>query len=56
MLILFGVALVAGVFVAWRVTRSITMPINRAREAAARVADGDLTVNLRAEGQDETAR
>ena len=55
-LVLFGVALVAGVFVAWRVTRSITMPMNRARMAAAAVADGDLTVDLTAEGQDETTQ
>ena len=56
MLILLGVALVAGVVLAWRVTRSITVPMNRARDAAARVADGDLTVDLSAEGKDETAQ
>jgi methyl-accepting chemotaxis protein len=40
---------------AWLITRSITAPMNRAREAAARVADGDLTVDLHVVGKDETA-
>jgi methyl-accepting chemotaxis protein len=56
MLILLGVALVAGFLVAWRVTRSITMPMNRAIDAATRFAAGDLTVELIADGKDETAQ
>ena len=39
----------------WLITRSITSPMHRARDAASRIAEGDLTVDLRAEGKDETA-
>ena len=50
-----GGLLCAGLF-GWLITRSVTVPMNRARDAAARVADGDLTVDLRAQGTDETAQ
>ncbi|MDP1649208.1 MAG: methyl-accepting chemotaxis protein [Rubrivivax sp.] len=39
-----------------QIARSITVPMNRAREAAARVAEGDLTVDLSGQGKDETAQ
>jgi methyl-accepting chemotaxis protein len=39
----------------WMITRSITEPMNRAKDAATRVAAGDLTVELVADGKDETA-
>jgi methyl-accepting chemotaxis protein len=38
---------------AWWVTRSITTPINKAVEAATRLADGDLTVKLESDSKDE---
>jgi len=47
--------LLAGLF-GWLIARSITVPIGRARDAAERVAEGDLTVDLRAQGRDETAQ
>ena len=50
-----GGLLCAGLF-GWLITRSVTVPMNRARDAAARVAEGDLTVDLRAHGTDETAQ
>ena len=53
-LVVVGV-LFAGLF-GWLITRSITVPLNRARDAATRIAEGDLTVELRADGKDETAR
>ena len=40
----------------WLITRSIVVPINRAKDAAGRVAEGDLTVDLSDEGKDETAQ
>ena len=40
----------------WLVTRSITVPMNLAKGAAARVAQGDLSVSLTIEGKDETAQ
>jgi methyl-accepting chemotaxis protein len=45
-----------GVLFAWIVTRSVTAPMNAAKDAATRVADGDLTVELHVEGKDETAQ
>ena len=47
--------LLAGLF-GWLIARSITAPIGRARDAAERVAEGDLTVDLRVQGRDETAQ
>ena len=44
------------VFFGWRITRSITEPVRRAAEAASRVAEGDLTVDLTTQGKDETAQ
>ena len=44
------------VLLGWLVTRSITVPMNLATQAAARVAEGDLSVSLNAEGKDETAQ
>ncbi len=40
----------------WLITRSITVPMNNAKNAAERVAEGDLTVELVAQGKDETAQ
>ncbi len=44
------------ILLGWLITRSITVPLNRAKDAAARVAEGDLTVDLSGEGKDETAQ
>ncbi len=56
----FAVAMVGGLLFAgwfgWLIVRSITTPIKRAQAAAVRVAEGDLTVDLRVEGKDETAQ
>ena len=49
-------ALVIGVLFAGLLTRSITGPVHRAVEVAERVAAGDLTQNVQAQGQDEIAR
>ncbi len=40
----------------WLVTRSITAPMSAAKDAAGRLADGDLTVQISVEGKDETAQ
>ena len=49
-------AILFGAIAAWVITRSITTPMNRARDAAGRIAEGDLTVELNADGKDETAQ
>ena len=50
------VSMALAILLGWMITRSITVPMNRAKDAAGRVAEGDLTVNLGAEGKDETAQ
>jgi methyl-accepting chemotaxis protein len=49
-------ALLLAVLFGWLIVRSITVPIARARDAAERVAEGDLTVDLHTLGRDETAQ
>ncbi len=49
-------ALLVSVVTAWYITRSITLPINRAVALAEAVAGGDLTHRLDATGRDEVAR
>ena len=48
-------AILTGAAVAWLITRSITIPINRAVEIAQTVASGDLTSDIVVQGRDETA-
>ncbi len=42
-------------YLAFALTRSITQPLQRASQGARRIAEGDLSHKLRAEGRDETA-
>ena len=53
---LLGLAIAAGAFIAWLVTRSITVPIRTAVQVAETVANGDLRSNIVATGRDETAQ
>jgi len=48
-------AILAGLAIAWLITRSITAPINHAVTIARTVAAGDLTSDIVIEGRDETA-
>ncbi len=50
-----GAVLLAIAF-AWWVTRSITVPINEAVQAASRLAEGDLTVKLESASKDEVGQ
>jgi methyl-accepting chemotaxis protein len=50
-----GIGLMLGT-VAWRLVASITGPLAQAGQALDRLADGDLSQPLRAEGHDELAR
>jgi methyl-accepting chemotaxis protein len=50
------VAILLGVFAAFVITRSITVPIGQAVTLAETVAAGDLSARIAAEGKDETAQ
>lgn len=53
------VALLAAILsaaLAWWTTRSITSPLSNASDFARRIADGDLTADLKASGRDEVAQ
>ncbi len=49
-------AMVVGVLLAWRTTRSITAPVARAVKVAERIAEGDLTSTVEVTSQDEIGR
>ncbi|MFC0337620.1 methyl-accepting chemotaxis protein [Kushneria avicenniae] len=56
LLIFAGVALIAAIFLAVLITRSITRPLGRALHIAEQVAQGDLTQEITVTGRDETAQ
>ena len=47
------IAVLAGIFLAWTITASITLPIGKALQFSQVVASGDLTANLQHESKDE---
>ena len=49
-------SVVLAALLGWLISRSITGPMRRACSAAERMAAGDLTAELRADGKDETAQ
>ena len=53
--LLAGMALL-GLWLGWWITRSITVPLGQALQVAERVAQGDLSTQIHANGQDETGR
>jgi methyl-accepting chemotaxis protein len=55
-MIITGAALLLGVGAAWAVTRSITTPLRQAVEVARRVAQGDLTGQVRVQSKDEAGQ
>ena len=56
MVLLGAGAVVAGIAIAFFITRSITAPLKKAVVVADAVAAGDLTAQIEAKGSDETAR
>jgi methyl-accepting chemotaxis protein len=57
-MIIFAIvaALALGVLLGYMISRSVTKPLNSAMEAARRLAEGDLTVEVEARGNDETGQ
>lgn len=51
-----AMTIVLAVLLGWLITRSIAGPMKRAAYAASQMAEGDLTVELNADGKDETAQ
>jgi len=56
MFILGGIAIFMGVGIAFWVTRSITLPLNIAMDAAQKIAEGDLSANIQVTSTDETGQ
>ncbi|EGW22882.1 HAMP domain-containing methyl-accepting chemotaxis protein [Methylobacter tundripaludum] len=56
MFTLGGIAIVLGIGIAFWVTRSITLPLNMARDVAQKIAEGDLTSNIQVASTDETGQ
>ena len=57
LMVLLGVgAVIAGIAIAFVITRSITAPLKKAAAVADAVAAGDLTAQIEVKGNDETAR
>jgi methyl-accepting chemotaxis protein len=56
MLVLGTVAILAGVLLAWRITRSITLPLHEAVDVAGRVANGQLDSRIEVRTGDETGQ
>ena len=50
-----GLAILLAAWVAWRLTRSVVEPINKAKGVAKAIASGDLTQDFDAGGTDEAA-
>jgi methyl-accepting chemotaxis protein len=46
-------ALIAGVGLAWALTRSIVVPVRRAQTAAEAIANGDLSIDIQVDSNDE---
>ena len=54
LIVILGItALIITVVFAWFITRSITKPVGEALSAAARIAEGDLTVQIESRSRDE---
>jgi methyl-accepting chemotaxis protein len=56
LLAIAGAAMAIAFAAAWYATRSITRPVNEAVQLARRVADGDLSVHIEVQSQDETGQ
>ncbi|HSI47479.1 MAG TPA: methyl-accepting chemotaxis protein [Ideonella sp.] len=53
---ILGICTVLGLGMAWAITRAITQPLAQAVKAANQLAQGDMSVQIEADGKDETAQ
>jgi methyl-accepting chemotaxis protein-1 (serine sensor receptor) len=56
MFIMLGLGLLLGGLIAWRITRSLTRPMNEALSLAKKVAEGDFSSQITAQSNDETGQ
>ena len=56
MLLLAGAALLVATLIAWRLTRSITLPLSQAVAVANRLSEGDLSCQIESTAKDETGQ
>jgi methyl-accepting chemotaxis protein len=56
MLLLAGAALLVATLIAWRLTRSITLPLSQAVAVANRLSEGDLSCQIESTTKDETGQ
>ena len=54
LVILTLISLAIGIIIAWFITKSIVKPIKQSLEAAKKIADGDMDINLDTNRKDET--
>ena len=55
-IILGGGLTVAGIFIAWRMSRNLTRPLNQLTAAAERIANGDYSTTVAIERRDEVGK
>jgi methyl-accepting chemotaxis protein len=56
MMIAIGVAMVLGLLLGVLISRSVTVPLNLAKDAAVRLSEGDLNVKIGSRAKDETGQ
>lgn len=56
LLVMSLIAIVSGILIAWYITSSIVRPLRRAVEVSNSIANGDLTIKIESDSNDETGQ
>ena len=56
MMLAIGLGVLLGIALGYFISRSVTLPLNKAKDAANRLAQGDLTVRIESTAKDETGQ
>ena len=56
MVLAIGLGVLLGIALGYFISRSVTLPLNKAKDAANRLAQGDLTVRIESTAKDETGQ